>query len=355
MILKPFSRSMGVSYRDFLNQNYFLALNDHGLKKINLKGIIKISKENDPDYKEIAESDIIPRRFEEFQLNPVLISESVKSNVISIVKDRLEKVDKDGNVDISFTSLGSVFSIEMLDIVWIFELASDDVRNGLEVIKDSLHFCDKAGSYELLVESFKKYLKYLENPSDHSLLVEVKNGFEQCIIDYSGNPFAHFMLGLIFHRPTAIFDIKRSIEEFSEAKKYFIEIENNYLTALCNYILAWLYYIDLDTDKAIELSLEAVDFEFMGIPEIYYNLSKYYASKKDAENAIKYLDEAIKMFDFLYALKAEIDDDFNNVKPELTIYFSKLKDEEKQKILLKLNEMGINFTLKNETPQENQA
>lgn len=352
MILKPFSRSMNISYRDFLNQNYFVALNDHGLKKINLKGINKISKENDPNFTEIPEENLVPRKFEDFNLSPELIKNEEKQTVANVVKGRLEKVDKDGDVEISFSHLGAAFSIDMLDIVWIFEMASGEVTGGLEVIKDSMNFCDKGSTFDLTIESSKKYLKYLENPSDHGLLVNVKQGFEDCIKEYDGNPFAHFMLGLIYHRPTVFYDLKKSIFEFSKAKEFFVEIENHYLKELTDFILAWLYYIDSDTDKAIELSLEAIEEKFMSIPEIYYNVSKYYASKNDSENSIKYLDEAIRKFDYFYAIKADIDDDFNNIKPELTKYFFKLKEEEKSKIMLKLNEIGINFVADKKDPQE---
>ena len=64
-------------------------------------------------------------------------------------------------------------------------------------------------------------------------------------------------------------------------------------------ILGWLYYVDNDIDKAIELTLQAIDEEFMHLPEVYYNLSKFYAVKKDSRNSLEYLDEAINRFDNL--------------------------------------------------------
>lgn len=243
MILKPFSVSMKISYRDFLNQNYFIALNNHGLKKINLKGINTISKANDPNFIEIEENKIIQRKFELFDLSSDLINNNEKDLVTTIIKERLERVDKDGNVDVSFYNLGAVFSIEMIDIVWIFEMSSNEVRKGLEVITDSLKFCEKEESMNVFINSVNRYLKHLENPSDHKLLIEAKKGFESCINEYNGNPFAHFMLGLVYHRPTLFFDLKRSLKEFSEAKRYSIEIENHYMTAMCDYMTAWLAYL----------------------------------------------------------------------------------------------------------------
>jgi len=343
MIQKPFSRLLNISYRDFLNQNYFVALNNHGLKKINLKGLNTISKANDPDFVEIEEDQIIQRKFESFDLSSELIVNEEKELVAEIIKERLERTDQDGNMDISFYNLGAAFSVEMIDIVWIFEMSSEEFKKGLAIIEDSLHFCDKADSYNKFIESTKKYLKYLENPSEHKLLSEVKQGFEDCIKDYKGNPFAHFMLGLIYHRPTVYFDLSRSLKEFSEAKRYSLEIENQFMAAMCNYMIAWFSYLDSDIDKAIELSLVAIDNEFMNIPEIYFNLAKYYASIKDHENSLKYLDEVIRRFDFLYAVKADIDDDFKQIRQELKNYFIKLKDEEKSKVKDRLKEMGVIF------------
>jgi len=331
MIQKPFSRLLNISYRDFLNQNYYVALNHHGLKKINLKGLNTISKANDPGFIEIEEKQIIQRKFESFDLSSELIVNEEKELVAEIIKDN------------SFYNLGAAFSIEMIDIVWIFEMSSEEFRKGLAVIEDSLHFCDKADSYIKFIESTKKYLKYLENPSDHRLLSEVKQGFEDCIKEYKGNPFTHFMLGLIYHRPTVYFDLKKSLKEFSEAKHYSLEIENQFMAAMCNYMIAWFSYLDSDIDKAIELSLIAIDNEFMNIPEIYFNLAKYYASIKDHENSLKYLDEVIRRFDFLYAIKADIDEDFKQIGQELKEYFIKLKEEEKSKVKDRLKEMGIIF------------
>jgi len=181
--------------------------------------------------------------------------------------------------------------------------------------------------------------------------MQVKEGFELCKKGYQGNPFPHFFLGLINLRPTIYFNIDLSLNEFIEAKKCSDEIEIFYMSAISSLMIAWIYYIKKETDKAIDYSLKAIDMEFMNLPELYFNLGKYYAAKKDSDNAIKCLDEAIRRFDYLYAVKADIDDDFNLIKPELINYFVKLKDEEKSKVMSRLSDLGISFKT-DDTPIE---
>lgn len=343
MILKPFSHQAEMDYKAFLRQNYYVLLKENIIKKLNLKGINKISKENDDSFIELNESQIISRKFEDQILSPDLISEAEIPVISEIAKEKLEKNEDSKVKEISFLTLGSSFPSEMFDIVWVLEMASQEIKSGLEVIKDSIIFSEKSDNFEKCTENFKIYKNYLENPSDYKLLKSAKEGFEKCIEDYKGNPFPHFYLGLIYHRPTNIFDLDKSLNEFIEAKKYADEIENHYFSAICGFIISWLYYVNNDLDKAIECSLGAIENEFMNLPEIYFNIAKYYAAKKDSENAIKYLDEAIRRFDHLYAIKADIDEDFSLIKPELLKYFTNLKEEERTKVTNALNEMGISF------------
>ena len=344
MILKPFSVSMNVNYREFISQNYFMILPDHGLKRVNLKGINKISKENDSAFKELEEKDIIPRKFEDMKLTCELVTEGDKSYILDIARKRLEPSDKESCTDINFNSLGAAFSFEMLDIVWLNEMEKAEIHQALDVIKDSLVFNGKGDLNEKFKILTHKYSKYLENPSDNSQLSDVKSGIEECIKNYYENPFSHILLGMIYLRPTSNFDLNKAFEEFISAKKYSQEIENHYLLGCCNFVLAWISYVKADTNKAIEFSHEAIDNEFMNIPEIYFNLAKFYASLKDHENALKFLDEVIKRFDLLYAIKADIDDDFNLIKYELKQYFIGLKVNEKAKATEMLSSMGVFFS-----------
>lgn len=340
MLLKPYSVNSGIDYLDFLKSNYICRIKDHGLKKINAKGLNKIGKANDPDFKELTEENIHKRKFEELELSSILISEEEKKDAIQILKTRF---DERSDSEINFSEAGSSFTIEIADIISVDEMRYGDLAKGIEIIKDSMIFADKADAFERFCDYLLKYTRYLENPSEFQLIEESRSGFENCIRAYPENPYAHFLNGLIYHRPTKFHNLDKSVSCFRNAKRYSHEIEDHYMKALSGFMLSWLYYVKNDPEAAIKELLEVADEEFMRIPEVYYNLSKFYACKNDPENAIKYLDEAVTRFDYFYALKADIDDDFNQVRPELIKYYKKLISEEKEKITESLKQFGINL------------
>lgn len=350
MILKPFSNKMEISYRDFLNQNYFIVTDKHELKKVNLKGINSISSANDPLFEELNDNKLILRKFDSFAISPSLLSENDKPKIAETVKSRLEKDPAAEDNDISFTKLGAAFSIEMFDIIWIFETDSKDMHNVLEVLKDSCEFCGKGEQFDNCVTGIRNYYDYLKNPTDFSKLSAIKADLEKCIAEYEGNPFAHFIMGLIYHRPTQFFDTEKSFSAFTQAKKFFSELECKNLTAHCDFMLGWLSYVKNDIDSAIKFTSDAVNPEIKVIPEILYNLAKYYASIADKENALKYLDEVLMKYDFLYALKADIDDDFSGIKDDLLKFFERKRDEEKSRLISQLSELGVKFPPKKDQP-----
>jgi tetratricopeptide (TPR) repeat protein len=340
MLLKPFSTRSGIAYKDFLRQNYFCSVSGRGLKKINLKGINKIGASSGNDFKEYSENEIFQRKIEDLKLTEVLINDDEKAQVSEITKPRLEAI---GEKAISFSELGAVFTFEMIDIVYCSNILYGELTHGLDIIKDSMIFAEKPKSFERFIATAEKYARYLENPSEYSLFIECKTEFELCIKDYDSNPYDHFFLGLIFHRPTSFFDPERSIEEFIKAGELSKEIEDHYMTALCNFIVSWLKYVNKDLQSAIGLLIEATDEEFMNIPEIYYNLSKFYAADGDSERSLTYLEEAIERFDYFYAIKADMDDDFSVIRKDLSLFFEKLRDEERSKIISRLNEYGVSI------------
>ena len=343
MILKPYSIRMLGGYRRFLNQNYFICLGDGSLQKVNLKGINKISKSNDPEFNEIKRYNIIARKFDVFDINPNVIRENEKADILEISKSRLH-ILKDGDIEPhTFESLGALFSMEMTDIIFLNEVIKGDLAHPLEIIKDSMIFSEKGDTFVKFADSLEDYRRYFENPSQFAFLEKIITSVNEVISEYDCNPFAHFMLGLTYHRPTRLFDLKKSVREFKRARECSWEIENQYLTAMSDFFIAWLYYVNDNIDGAIDKSLEAIDNEFIRIPEIYYNLSKYYAVKRDPKNSIKYLDEAIRRFDSFYAIKSAVDEDFDKIRKELNKYFSDLKSEEKNNLIRKLKDLGINF------------
>ncbi len=77
------------------------------------------------------------------------------------------------------------------------------------------------------------------------------------------------------------------------------------------------------------------------IPEVYYNLAKYYAYLGEAEQSLGYLDHSIQQFDPLYSLKAEFDPDFEEIREELSAYFLRIRDQEAQQLKQKLSIFGL--------------
>ncbi|MBN2858348.1 MAG: hypothetical protein JXN63_08095 [Candidatus Delongbacteria bacterium] len=300
----------------------------------------KIGIANNPDFEELTEEKINSRKFEDIGLSPLLISEEEKEEASGIIKSRYEGKKKG---TLNFTDLGASFTIELTDIIAVDEMKSGDLSKGIEVIKDSMIFAEKGEAFECFMNNLEKYSKYLENPSERDVIEETKTGLEECVNAYSENPYAHFILGLIYHRPGVFFDLEKSFAFFEESKKHSSEMEDHYMKALSGFMLSWLYYIRGESDNAIKELLEVIDEEFMRIPEVYYFLAKFYASQKDHENSLKYLDEAVTRFDYFYAFKADIDEDFSNIKEELQKYYEKLIKAEKEKVSENLKKFGINI------------
>ena len=225
--------------------------------------------------------------------------------------------------------------------MWIFELKDDDLASGMDIINDSLEFSEKQDILEIFEDSMSKFSKYLENPAKNLLLQESLEGFERSIKGYKENPFAYFYLGLIYHRPTDLHDLKKSKDYFILSEKYAKEIENDLLVALSNFMVGWISYVEGDLDKAIEVTLRAIESDSILIPESYYNLSKFYALKRESGKSIEYLDKVIDGLDNIYSLKADIDDDFKDIREELDNYFVELSKTGKEMVNSMLEEYGI--------------
>lgn len=344
MLLKPFSNLWDISYLDFLKQNYVVNIPNIGLKKINLKGINRINESNFKDSKEIEEKQLVKRNFEDMDFSPTLINKNEMEAAKKLLDGRTSYESEDSEIKIqklSFYDFGAIFSIEQLDILWMFEVKDDDLASGIDIINDSLNFSEKQDILEIFENSMLKFSKYLENPAKNFLLQEALKGFEKSVEGYKENPFAYFYLGLIYHRPTDLYDLKKSKDFFILSEKYAKEIENDLLVALCNFMIGWISYVEGDLDKAIEGSLKAIERDSILIPEAYYNLSKFYALKRESGKSIEYLDKVIDGLDNIYSLKADIDDDFKDIREELDNYFVELSKSGKEMVNSLLEEYGI--------------
>ncbi|MDA3778809.1 MAG: hypothetical protein PF487_01015 [Bacteroidales bacterium] len=345
MLLKPFSTSWDISYLEFLKQSYFIKLPDMGPKKVNLKGINKINEANFKEYKNIDEKQLVERSFEGLTFFPALFK-SETEHAKKLLQQRTIEENEDSDIKIqkfTMNDFAAIFSIELFDMLWINEVANGDLTDDMDVVRDSMTFGEHIKELEIFEKSIEQYSKYLENPAKYFYLENALEGFNKTIEGYKENPFAHFYIGLIYHRPTDLFNLQKSIEAFKNAEKYALEKEEKIFAAYVDYILGWIYYIEGDIDEAIKVSLNSLDKDSIILSETYYNLAKFYAIKKDAINSVKYLDIAVANSDNFYTLKANIDDDFLPIKDELEKYFTHLRDSARKIVDEALSEFGINL------------
>ena len=348
MLLKPFSTSWEISYLEFLKQSYFIKLPDMGPKKVNLKGINKINEANFKEYKEIAEKELVERNFEVMTFSSTLIK-SETEHAKRLLENRTIEENEGSEIKIqkyTMNDFAAIFSIELFDMLWINEVKNGELTEDLDVIRDTMTFGGHNEDLRVFEKSIKQYSKYLENPTKTEFLAESLKGINKSLEGYKQNPFAYFYLGLIYHRPTDLFDLQKAIEAFKNAEKYALENEEKVFAAYIDYILGWIYYINGNIDEAIKVSLNSLDKDLIILSETYFNLAKFYAIKKDAVNAIKYLDIAVANADNFYTLKADIDDDFISIKGELEKYFIHLRDEARKIVDSSLNKFGISSSCK---------
>ncbi|MDA3886105.1 MAG: hypothetical protein PF638_10985 [Candidatus Delongbacteria bacterium] len=345
MLLKPFSTSWKISYLEFLMQSYFIKLPDMGPKKVNLKGINRINEANFKNHKNLDEKQLIERNFEKMNFSKTLIN-SETDHAKRLLEHRTIDEDQGEEIKIqkyTMNDYGAIFSIELFDMLWINEIKNGELTEDLDVIKDSMTFSEHNKELSIFEESATKYSKYLDNPTKTNLLDESLQGFNKSIEGYKENPIAYFYLGLIYHHPSDLFDLDKSMEAFKNAEKYALENEEKVFAAYIDYILGWIYYIKGNIDEAIKVSLNSLDKDSIILSETYFNLAKFYAIKNDAVNAIKYLDIAVANADNFYTLKADIDDDFIPIKEELEKYFTHLRDEARKIVDSALSEFGISL------------
>ncbi|MBN2789155.1 MAG: hypothetical protein JXR69_03095 [Candidatus Delongbacteria bacterium] len=345
MLLKPYSTSWKITYLEFLMQSYFLKLPEMGPKKVNIKGINKINEANLKGYKSIEEDQLINRNFEAMKFSKTLIN-SESEHAKRLLQNRTTEEDDDNEIVIqkyNMNDYGAIFTIELFDILWLYEVKNGDLTEDLDIIKDTMTFGEHNKELTTFEEALEFFGNYLENPAKKELLEKAIEGLNKSLEGYKENPFAYFCLGLIYHRPTDNYDLVKAEECFLNAEKHAVDNENKIFAAYIEFMLGWIYYIRGDIDKAIKVTLKSLSKDEIILSETYYNLAKYYAIKKDAVNSIKYLDIIVMNADNFYTLKADIDDDFASIRDELEKYFVHLRDDARKAVDNALNEYGISL------------
>ncbi|MDX2249726.1 MAG: hypothetical protein SF052_23280 [Bacteroidia bacterium] len=237
--------------------------------------------------------------------------------------------------------LRAALDMGMVSIVSQFELQRSEIQVGFDRMTHILENNRKTEAHERYRDGKLEYERYLQHPDEPQFLTDAHEYLQESVRIYRGNPFCHLYLGHIFQEPAQYYDLRKSLEHYQLCATYAKGIPNPPLAALGYFLSAWINYVLGNVDAAIEDGEKVREFDPDGIPENYFNLAKFYARKKDASKALQRLDFAIQKFDPTYSLKADIDDDFQDIRPELDVYFENIRTAAAQTWEGKMKEMGI--------------
>lgn len=216
----------------------------------------------------------------------------------------------------------------MVDIVSQFELQRNEIQAGYERLADLLENSRKTQARERYLDGKQAYERYEVHPDEAQFMTDARDYLQESVDIYRGNPFCHLYLGHIFQDPGHLYDLDKSLEHYQLCATYAKGLDNKALAALGYFLAAWISYVLGDTDAAIEQAQKANEYDEKGIPENYYNLARFYAHKQQPKEALTYLDKAVQEFDPHYTLKAEIDEEFQAIRPDLDAYFERLRTVE---------------------------
>jgi tetratricopeptide (TPR) repeat protein len=222
--------------------------------------------------------------------------------------------------------LKASFDHGMMGIVAQFELQREEMQDGFARLADLLAHQQKTRARERFLDGKLEFERYQAHPDEPQLLIDARDYLHDSLQQYRGNPFAHFLLGLIYLEPVAHFDPGRALDHFLRGVTYAKSLENYPLAALCAFEAGWVHYLRGEIEQAIEQSELARSFDPDALPENYFHLAKYHACQGEAQPALQHLDTAVQRFDPLYTLKADIDPDFGPIRPQLDPYFEQLRD-----------------------------
>ncbi|MEZ4772506.1 MAG: hypothetical protein R3D00_04925 [Bacteroidia bacterium] len=229
----------------------------------------------------------------------------------------------------------------MVNIVSQFELQRTEIQSGFDRMTHILENNRKTEAHERYRDGKMEYERYLQHPDEPQFLTDAYEYLRESVRIYRGNPFCHLYLGHIFQEPAQYYDLEKSLEHYQLCATYAKGIPNPPLAALGYFLSAWVNYALGNIDAAIEEGEKVREFDPEGIPENYFNLAKFYARKKDTQKSLDRLDFAVQKFDPAYSVKADMDDDFQNIRPDLDTYFEAIRNAAAQNWEQKMKEMGL--------------
>ena len=289
----------------------------------------------------IDQTQVVKRGFDvlEFQLE-----EGFEQNAkgLSEIADRVDNVGSallatGDKLQQGIRGLNASLDMGMMSIVSQFELQRGEIQEGFDRLSNLLENSRKTEAQERYRDGKQDYERYLQHPDEPQFLTDAHDYLQESIGIYRGNPFCHLHLGHIFQEPGQYFDLPKSLEHYQFCATYAKGIPNPSLTALGYFMSAWISFVQGDLDTAIQAGEAAKEYDPEGIPENYYNLAKFYAVRANPKASLHHLEIVIRDYDPRYSLKADIDEDFALIRPELDAFFLRLRDDAAQQWEARMN------------------
>lgn len=226
--------------------------------------------------------------------------------------------------------LSATMDMGMTGIMTQIELQRSEMQAGLAQIADILRNSRKTEAKERCEDGIADYERYLQHPDEPAFLEDALAYLKESASIYRGNPYTHLYLGHVFHEAGQFYDLEEAFKHYNACATYAKGLNNRSLAGMGYFMAAWIAYVKGDLDEAIHLGELSEAYDPDGLPENLYNLAKYFARKGDSQQALRYLHTVIDRFDPQYALKANVDADFEPISGELSAFFVKLKEETAQ-------------------------
>ncbi|MFA6146379.1 MAG: hypothetical protein WC697_03590 [Patescibacteria group bacterium] len=218
-------------------------------------------------------------------------------------------------IEVELKKLGDTFIWGFGEIEWQLELQNQTLKDILIKLQAPLDTLAK----ELRKRAEYAYLNSWIDEAEQDFLESEKKNYQ----DFS----VHFSLGMIYLYQKI--DLEKALKYFRQTAKYAQPV-SPYHTAQSWFYISFIFYIQRRFPEAIEAvnQTNKMVYTIFGpdFLQFYYRLAKIFALLNKPDEATKNLKRAIRA-DKNYCLKADIDKDFDGIRPQVNEVFRKLKED----------------------------
>jgi tetratricopeptide (TPR) repeat protein len=263
------------------------------------------------------------------QTRVLAATQIANTNRIIASQARIEELNQQGFSDLSnelseincgINELKASFEWGISEIVW-------QIEQNREVLKSI-----EQGVWSPFDAQARNRKKQAQEAYNFGWIDESEEYFlesEQIVkIDFS----VHISLGMIylFHK----IDKQKALTYFEKAIKY-ARPKSNFYTSFALLHKALIHFDLNDLENAIYCAIEAIELS-PDLSEAYYQIAQYYAQSQQSDKCTDNLYIAINK-DKNYCLKADNDPLFNPVRKNVNALFERIRKEEEQKAIIKIN------------------